>query len=59
MAPTNEGRFVLCANPGSQFNLLVFYRSLQCPVCTQYLMAIEPTRRVANTPAKSERLGSI
>lgn len=34
-------RFVLGANPGEQFDLIVFYRGLHCPVCAKYLMDLE------------------
>ena len=35
------GRFVLGASPGEQFDLLVFYRGLHCPLCTKYLLELE------------------
>jgi peroxiredoxin len=35
------GRFVLGANPGKVFDLLVFYRGLHCPVCAKYLLELE------------------
>lgn len=41
VALTNGGRFVLGANPGAQFDLLVFYRGLHCPVCAKYLIELE------------------
>ncbi len=41
VALTHGGRFVLGANPGAQFDLLVFYRGLHCPVCAKYLIELE------------------
>ena len=38
---TQGGRFVLGANPGATFDLLVFYRGLHCPICAKYLMELE------------------
>jgi peroxiredoxin len=38
---TTGGRFVLGASPGAQFDLLVFYRGLHCPICTKYLLELE------------------
>lgn len=38
---TNGERFVLGANPGEKFDLLVFYRGLHCPICAKYLMELE------------------
>lgn len=35
------GRFVLGAAPAEQFDLLVFYRGLHCPICTKYLLELE------------------
>ena len=35
------GRFVLGANPGERFDLLVFYRGLHCPICAKYLIELE------------------
>ena len=35
------GRFVLGANPGQQFDLIVFYRGLHCPLCAKYLLELE------------------
>lgn len=35
------GRFVLGAEPGEHFDLLVFYRGLHCPVCGTYLLELE------------------
>lgn len=35
------GRFVLGANPGKQFDLIVFYRGLHCPICAKYLLELE------------------
>ena len=37
----NGGQFVLGANPGSRFDLIVFYRGLHCPICAKYLMELE------------------
>lgn len=34
-------RFVLGAPPGQQFDLIVFYRGLHCPICAKYLMELE------------------
>lgn len=40
--PTVEGgRFVLGAQPGEKFDLLVFYRGLHCPICAKYLIELE------------------
>lgn len=40
--PTTDGeRFVLGANPGEKFDLLVFYRGLHCPICAKYLLELE------------------
>lgn len=38
---TNGGRFVLGAQPGEKFDMLVFYRGLHCPICAKYLMELE------------------
>ena len=35
------GRFVLGQAPGTQFDLLVFYRGLHCPICAKYLQELE------------------
>ena len=35
------GRFVLGANPGEHFDLIVFYRGLHCPICAKYLIELE------------------
>lgn len=34
-------RFVLGAQPGERFDLIVFYRGLHCPICTKYLIELE------------------
>ena len=40
--PLNAGgRFVLGAEPGERFDLVVFYRGLHCPICAKYLMELE------------------
>ncbi|MEO8014981.1 MAG: peroxiredoxin-like family protein [Polaromonas sp.] len=41
VALTTGGRFVLGADPGDKFDLLVFYRGLHCPVCAKYLLELE------------------
>ncbi len=41
VALTSGGRFVLGAAPGDQFDLLVFYRGLHCPICAKYLLELE------------------
>lgn len=41
VALTTGGRFVLGANPGDKFDLLVFYRGLHCPLCAKYLLELE------------------
>lgn len=41
IALTTGGRFVLGANPGDTFDLLVFYRGLHCPLCAKYLLELE------------------
>ena len=38
---TNGERYVLGANPGEKFDLLVFYRGLHCPICAKYLLELE------------------
>lgn len=38
---TAGGRFVLGANPGDKFDMLVFYRGLHCPICAKYLLELE------------------
>lgn len=38
---TTGERFVLGAQPGEQFDLLVFYRGLHCPICAKYLIELE------------------
>jgi peroxiredoxin len=35
------GRFVLGASPGENFDLVVFYRGLHCPICAKYLLELE------------------
>lgn len=37
----NGGRFVLGAQPGEKFDMLVFYRGFHCPTCAKYLMELE------------------
>lgn len=34
------GHFVLGAEPGEHFGLLVFYRGLHCPICAKYLLEL-------------------
>ncbi|MEZ5658429.1 MAG: peroxiredoxin-like family protein [Burkholderiaceae bacterium] len=34
-------RFVLGAQPGENFDLIVFYRGLHCPICAKYLIELE------------------
>lgn len=34
-------RFVLGAEPGERFDLIVFYRGLHCPICAKYLIELE------------------
>lgn len=41
VALTTGGRFVLGATPGQNFDMIVFYRGLHCPICTKYLMELE------------------
>ena len=36
-----DERFVLGDQPGEQFDLIVFYRGLHCPICAKYLMELE------------------
>ena len=38
---TSGDRFVLGANPGERFDLIVFYRGLHCPICAKYLLELE------------------
>lgn len=38
---SDGGRFVLGANPGENFDLVVFYRGLHCPICAKYLLELE------------------
>ena len=38
---TEGGRFVLGAQPGDTFDLLVFYRGLHCPNCAKHLVELE------------------
>ena len=35
------GRYVLGATPGQQFDLIVAYRGLHCPICAKYLLELE------------------
>ncbi|UCH18913.1 MAG: AhpC/TSA family protein [Burkholderiales bacterium] len=35
------GRFVLGASPARNFDMVVFYRGLHCPICTKYLLELE------------------
>jgi peroxiredoxin len=41
LALTTGERYVLGAQPGEKFDLLVFYRGLHCPICAKYLMELE------------------
>lgn len=41
VALTAGDRFVLGAQPGDKFDLLVFYRGLHCPICAKYLLELE------------------
>lgn len=41
VAQTDGGRFVLGATPGKNFDLIVFYRGLHCPICAKYLLELE------------------
>ncbi len=41
VALTTGERYVLGANPGEHFDLVVFYRGLHCPICAKYLMELE------------------
>lgn len=34
-------RFILGADPGEHFDLVVFYRGLHCPLCAKYLLELE------------------
>ncbi|MGR4868415.1 peroxiredoxin-like family protein [Variovorax sp. LARHSF232] len=36
-----DGRYVLGADPGERFDLVVFYRGLHCPICAKYLLELE------------------
>ena len=38
---TKGGRYVLGAQPGEKFDLVVFYRGLHCPICVKYLLELE------------------
>ena len=38
---TSGERFVLGAQAGERFDLVVFYRGLHCPICAKYLMELE------------------
>jgi peroxiredoxin len=38
---TTGGRFVLGAETGERFDVVVFYRGLHCPICAKYLMELE------------------
>ncbi len=38
---TDGGRFVLGASPAENFDLIVFYRGLHCPICAKYLIELE------------------
>lgn len=38
---TTGERFVLGADPGERFDLVVFYRGLHCPICAKYLIELE------------------
>ncbi|CAM4011333.1 peroxiredoxin-like family protein [Deinococcus frigens] len=35
------GRYTLGQQPGENFDLIVFYRGLHCPVCAKYLLELE------------------
>ena len=54
VSTVDGGRFVLGAEPGAHFDLLVFYRGLHCPICQKYLL--ELARMV---PAFAERGVSV
>ncbi len=41
VALTTGERFVLGAKPGVNFDLMVFYRGLHCPICAKYLIELE------------------
>lgn len=34
------GLYVLGATPGAQFDLVVVYRGLHCPLCAKYLLEL-------------------
>src|SRR5688572_25285718 len=36
-----DGRYVLGAEPGERFDLVVFYRGLHCPICAKYLLELQ------------------
>ena len=36
-----SGRYVLGADSGEHFDLIVFYRGLHCPLCAKYLLELE------------------
>ena len=38
---SNGERFVLGAQPAENFDLVVFYRGLHCPLCIKYLLELE------------------
>lgn len=38
---TTGEQFVLSATPGEQFDLVVFYRGLHCPLCAKHLLELE------------------
>lgn len=38
---TGGGRFTLGAQPANQFDMIVFYRGLHCPICAKYLLELE------------------
>ena len=46
VALTTGGRFVLGATPGQNFDMIVFYRGLHCPLCAKYLAEFERLREV-------------
>ena len=41
VATLDGGRYVLGAAPADQFDLVVFYRGLHCPICAKYLLELE------------------
>ena len=41
VALAGGGRYVLGADPGERFDLVVFYRGLHCPLCVTYLKELE------------------